>query len=173
MQGGSHTFGEQMETLPYSKRESNYEDPESDQPVVYYRPLVLLTDVERYIGRTKEKISLDAFGTSWPQAKLIMYLARHQIAIQVKIASDLHHDEGALSRLERFGLVERLPNAKDRRSRCICLTEEGMRLAKDLSSRFGKLDDHLFAIFAEDEKSRLIQILKRLLCNGLDDAVLR
>ncbi|WP_233808786.1 MarR family winged helix-turn-helix transcriptional regulator [Paraburkholderia sp. HP33-1] len=150
---------------------------ESNRPALYYSSLFLLSDVEKSIGRIKERISLDDFGISWPQAKLIMYLTRYQATTQMQLARNLHYDEGALSRLlsrlDRSGLVERFPNLKDRRSRCICLTQQGMRLAKELSATFGQLDAHLFAIFTEEEKSRLVQMLKRLLCNGLDDAVRR
>ncbi|MBB5497615.1 MarR family winged helix-turn-helix transcriptional regulator [Paraburkholderia sp. MM5384-R2] len=168
-----------METIPYGgrERELNDEHSESNRAAVYYSCLVLLTDVERSIRHAGEKISLDAFGISWPQAKLIAYLAHGQTTTQVQIASDLHYDEGALSRLlsrlDPYGLVERFPSSKDRRSCCICLIQRGMRLAKELFATFEQLDGLPFTIFTEDEKPKLIELLKRLLRNGLDDAARR
>ncbi|WP_041735015.1 MarR family winged helix-turn-helix transcriptional regulator [Paraburkholderia atlantica] len=166
-----------MKTLPYSgcEREAGNKQFDSSQSESGHRLLVVVSNIDRSIERIKERIYVDAFGISWPQAKLVMYLARYQTTKQVQIAGDLRYDEGALSRLlarlEHYGLVKRFPDSKDRRNRCISLTDRGSRLANELSATSRQLDGHLFSIFREDENSRLIRLLKRLICNGLDDAV--
>jgi DNA-binding MarR family transcriptional regulator len=73
-----------------------------------------------------------------------------------------------IDRVEKMGLVERRPDADDRRSYLIRLTPAGKRLAdKAIATHFGAVDGLLEA-FSEDERTQLAGLLSKLLASFED-----
>ena len=67
-----------------------------------------------------------------------------------------------VDRLQDRGLVERLPNAVDRRATCVRLTDVGRRTVRELAdAREADADDY-FAALTDDDRAELRRILGKL-----------
>ena len=69
---------------------------------------------------------------------------------------------GLIDRLEKEGLVKRLPHPEDRRAYCICLTEKGKSLEKRLSPIAERVIEKFTAKLTPVEHETLKQILEKL-----------
>lgn len=69
----------------------------------------------------------------------------------------------ALDRLERGGLVERLPNPADRRGSLVRLTAEGRTTIDEAVELQGEAERRLLAPLARTEVDQLVGLLRRLL----------
>jgi MarR family multiple antibiotic resistance transcriptional regulator len=91
-------------------------------------------------------------------------LSRHEGRGRVEdVRRALAITNGAASRLidrmERRGLVERIPNPEDRRSSCIVLTAAGEAEVADAEAHLGALVDD---VIGEDDAAALIPLLERI-----------
>lgn len=94
---------------------------------------------------------------SLPQGKLIHELARPQS--QRELARRLHYDPSNITALadslEARGLIERRPEASDRRFRLLALTAEGERLRSSLEQRLAQPPDFLNRLTSSEQKQLL------------------
>jgi len=70
--------------------------------------------------------------------------------------------DGVLRRLERDGLVERVPGPDDRRARVVRLTPSGRAFWSDLSERIHEFYDQAASRFSLDERVALVHYLNGL-----------
>jgi MarR family 2-MHQ and catechol resistance regulon transcriptional repressor len=68
----------------------------------------------------------------------------------------------AVDRLESRGLVERKPDAGDRRSRQVCLTTAGRKLIEREFARHQETLNSLGEVLTPADRRRLVQLLKKL-----------
>lgn len=68
-----------------------------------------------------------------------------------------------LDRLAEHGMLERLPDPSDRRAIIIELTEQGVNTATEISERYRKLEAEMLAPLPEEDRRRLIGLLRTLL----------
>ena len=69
---------------------------------------------------------------------------------------------GLIDRLEKEGLVERLPHPEDRRAYCICLTKKGKSLEAELSPLANRAAERVIGNITDDEHEILKQLLEKL-----------
>jgi DNA-binding MarR family transcriptional regulator len=70
-----------------------------------------------------------------------------------------------IDRLERRGLVRRLPDPDDRRGVIVELTDEGARLVDEAVAAVAESDRQLLARLDADEIAQLQALLKKLLAS--------
>ncbi len=79
------------------------------------------------------------FGLSGAQAKVLLALQSEEALPMRVLARELGFDPsnltGLVDRLEEKGLIERRPDAADRRIKAIAVTREGSRLREDFQRR--------------------------------------
>jgi MarR family transcriptional regulator, transcriptional regulator for hemolysin len=87
--------------------------------------------------------------------------------IQQELGSALGIDRSTMvsliDQLERAGLAERRPSARDRRAREIAITPEGRRLLKRSRRMIARTEDEVLAGLTSDERSELMRLLRRAL----------
>lgn len=100
---------------------------------------------------------------SLSQGKLIRELARPQS--QRELARRLHYDPSNITALadsmEARGLIERRPDASDRRFRLLALTPEGERLRAALETRLAEPPEFLNRLTPGEQK-QLLQLLAKV-----------
>ncbi len=69
---------------------------------------------------------------------------------------------GLIDRLEKEGLVQRLPHPEDRRAYSICLTEKGKALETALSPLALRVQEKITGKLTDDERETLKKILEKL-----------
>ena len=69
-----------------------------------------------------------------------------------------------IDRLEKKGLVARIPNDTDRRSLYIALTAQGERLIDELIALHTQNESHLLSVLTPDEVGAFDLTLRKLLC---------
>lgn len=74
-----------------------------------------------------------------------------------------------LDRMQKRGLIERLPNPDDRRGVLVRLTDHGLALVETAVSRHAANESRLLSSLNEDEQARLNELLRKLHA-GLPDA---
>ena len=67
-----------------------------------------------------------------------------------------------VDRLETRGLVERIPDAADRRATCVRLTPDGRRTVEDLQQARDADADDYFAALSDEDRAELRRILTKL-----------
>ena len=72
---------------------------------------------------------------------------------------------GRLDRLERRGLIRRLPNPQDRRGMDVELTAEGRKLADELVTAHVQNEERMMAGLTRDERRTLEKIMRKLLAH--------
>src|SRR5258708_39882540 len=68
-----------------------------------------------------------------------------------------------LDRLERAGLVERLPDPNDRRGKLIALTEAGKHVIDETIGRHVANEERLLSVLTPAEQEKLNALLKKLI----------
>ncbi|SOF00130.1 transcriptional regulator, MarR family [Burkholderia sp. OK233] len=68
-----------------------------------------------------------------------------------------------LDRLERAGLVERLPDPNDRRGKLIALTEAGKQVIDETIGRHVANEERLLSVLTQAEQEKLNALLKKLI----------
>jgi DNA-binding MarR family transcriptional regulator len=72
---------------------------------------------------------------------------------------------GRLDRLERRGLIRRLPNPRDRRGMDVELTPEGRDLADELVTAHVENEERMMSGLTRDERRTLEQLMRKLLAH--------
>ena len=100
---------------------------------------------------------------SLSQGKLVRELAQPQS--QRELARRLHYDPSNITALadslEARGLIERRPDASDRRFRLLALTPEGERLRAMLEERLAQ-PPHFLDRLTPAEQTQLLQLLAKI-----------
>jgi len=121
----------------------------------------LLREAESYLGE---------LNLSWEAFSLIVTLRRSGKPYQLRPTDILRESlltSGAITnridRVERMGLIERRPDAEDRRSYVIRLTPAGKKLAdKAIATHFAVTDEFL-NVLSSQERVQLAGLLSKLL----------
>ncbi|WP_051134432.1 MarR family winged helix-turn-helix transcriptional regulator [Methylocystis sp. ATCC 49242] len=102
------------------------------------------------------------------QAQILGYLAGHEGARVGAIAAHLGASQptatDSIAALEKKGLVERRPDAQDRRATTVAATERGLALSGAIEARAGATERALQALGAQ-EQSQLLGLVIRLIRN--------
>jgi DNA-binding MarR family transcriptional regulator len=69
----------------------------------------------------------------------------------------------ALDRLERKGLLQRIPNPSDRRGSLVRLTDAGRRVIDDAMTQHVRTEDRLVSGLGSRERAQLSSLLRKLL----------
>ena len=111
---------------------------------------------------------LEPFGISSAQYVIIVNLAGG-VDSASGLCRTVSYDPGAMTRmidrLEKKGLVRRVPCSEDRRVMRIALTEEGKAVYPQLAERAAKVLNDRLRGFTQDEVRQLENLLERMLNN--------
>jgi DNA-binding MarR family transcriptional regulator len=106
------------------------------------------------------------FGLTIPEWRLIAVIAEAQAITQAEIGERTRMDKVTVSRaaiaLTTRGLLARSPNASDRRSHHLSLTEAGERLYAEVAPKAIDLEARLFARFDASELAQFTAMLRRI-----------
>jgi DNA-binding MarR family transcriptional regulator len=72
---------------------------------------------------------------------------------------------GRLDRLEKRGLIRRVPNPDDRRGMDVELTPEGRELADELVSAHVENEERMMSALTREERRTLQEIMRKLLAH--------
>lgn len=119
-----------------------------------------------------EKLSnhaLAPYELTHTQYKILMLLYRkqdqplRQIDVENHFAMTNPTVTGIIQNLERKGLVQRVPNPDDRRSKLLVLTERALSMQKELHALGESLENQITANLTEHESRQLIELLNKIL----------
>lgn len=118
--------------------------------------------VSERIARTYDAL----FGLTIPEWRLIAVIAEAPGITQADIGERTRMDKVTVSRaaiaLASRGLLERAPNAADRRSRHLSLSGTGRALYEQVAPKALELEARLFARFDAGELRQLTDMLRRI-----------
>lgn len=118
-----------------------------------------------------EKLSnhvLAPYELTHTQYKILMLLCRtpdrslRQIDIETHFGMTNPTVTGILQNLEKKGLIRRIPNPDDKRSKLLTLTEQALGMKEDLCALGGSIERQITANLSEDESRQLIELLKKI-----------
>ncbi len=133
-------------------------------------------DIENSIGFLLAKVhqrgfalfkeQLDRYALTPPQFSLLAFLWQEDGLSQADLSAKSQIDRttigGLIDRLEKDGLVARLPHPDDRRAYRICLTDRGKSLEKELCKLAHTVQEKFIAQISREERVTLLQLLKKL-----------
>ncbi len=106
------------------------------------------------------------FGLSIPEWRLVAVIAEAEPITQAEIGERTRMDKVTVSRaaiaLSERGLLERSPNAADRRSHHLALSTAGRSLYEQVAPKALELERRIFARFSRAELEQLTQMLRRI-----------
>ena len=106
------------------------------------------------------------FGLSIPEWRLVAVIAEAEPITQAEIGERTRMDKVTVSRaaiaLSERGLLERSPNAADRRSHHLALSAAGRSLYEQVAPKALELERRIFARFSRAELEQLTQMLRRI-----------
>ncbi len=137
--------------------------PYIDQTASEY--LEELTKVSRKIRTTFNK-KVTAHGLTYPRARALFRLAKKQNMTQTELACELELEQATLVRLldrmEENGLIERRPDANDRRVKLIALTEHGEEQAAFVRALADQIRHQFFEGIEQEELKQAIALMQRI-----------
>lgn len=112
------------------------------------------------------KEQLDQFNLTPQQFSLLAFLWIEDGLSQAELSEKSQIDRtticGLVDRLEKEGLVNRLPHPADRRAYRICLTDRGKCLENELCIIAGKAAERFLGALSIEDRDQLRIILKKL-----------
>ncbi|MBB3981715.1 DNA-binding MarR family transcriptional regulator [Sphingobium fontiphilum] len=106
------------------------------------------------------------FGIDVPQWRVLAWIAERDGITQQEICQRTRMDKVSVSRaaiaLNRRGLVERRPHARDGRSHMLALTPSGISLYEQIVPRARELESRIFAQFSDEEREGFMAILRKI-----------
>jgi MarR family transcriptional regulator for hemolysin len=127
--------------------------------------LEALTKVSRKM-RTAFDQQVTAHGLTYPRARALFLLAKKQHLTQSELALELELQQATVVRLvdrmEENGLIERRPDAKDRRVNLLFLTPYGNEQADLVRSIADRMRKHISAGIDAGEMERAVALLERI-----------
>lgn len=118
-----------------------------------------------------EKLSnhvLAPYELTHTQYKILMLLCREpdrslrQIDIETHFGMTNPTVTGILQNLEKKGLIRRIPNPDDKRSKLLTLTEQTLAMKEELCALGESIEWQITANLSEDESLQLIELLKKI-----------
>lgn len=119
-----------------------------------------------------EKLSnhaLAPYDLTHTQYKILMLLYRSQEQLLRQIDIETHFAmtnptvTGIIQNLEKKGLVERIANPDDKRSKLLRLTESAVKMEAELYALGESLEKQVTKNLTEDEGEQLVKLLKKIL----------
>ncbi len=114
--------------------------------------------------------ALDGTGITHAQAGVLLMLASGRYATAADLVRDMYTDAASmtrmLDRLQKRGLIERMPHAEDRRQVHLLLTSAGAALSGRLPLILTDVLNAQFAAFSAEEVGFLKSLLRKLLHTG-------
>ncbi|WP_375286300.1 MarR family winged helix-turn-helix transcriptional regulator [Sphingomonas sp.] len=127
-----------------------------------YRLSITSNLVSGRIARVYESL----FGLSIPEWRLITVTAEAGAITQAELGERTRMDKVTVSRaaiaLVGRGLLARTPNANDRRSHLLSLTEEGEALYGSVAPKAMEIEERLFSRFTPAELETFTAMLRRI-----------
>ncbi|MGI9295124.1 MAG: MarR family winged helix-turn-helix transcriptional regulator [Pseudomonadales bacterium] len=96
--------------------------------------------------------------------------ALDQVSLGAQLGIDRTNVADVVARLEKRGLVKRVINSADRRSKLVSITRAGRAMAKELTPAMVAAQKMLIEPLSEKEQATLIKILQKLLAAHNDRA---
>lgn len=110
---------------------------------------------------------LAPFDITVSQGGVVLMLSTGRYATAADLVRDMYVDSASmtrmLDRLEKRGLIQRLPSTTDRRVINLQLTEDGVELAERLPALYSNVMDRYLHDFSKDEVGTLKILLRKLL----------
>ena len=130
-----------------------------------------LNKVSRKI-RTAFNQQVTAHGLTYPRARALFRLAKKQNMTQSELACELELEQATmvrlLDRMEENGLIERRPDANDRRVKLIVLTSHGEEQAALVKAIADRMREQIFAAVDERDLRASIALLEAVAGNIAD-----
>jgi DNA-binding MarR family transcriptional regulator len=118
-------------------------------------------------------IDLTAHDITHAQGSIVLMLYSGHYSTAAELARELYIDSASitrmLDRLEKRGLIMRMPRGDDRRVINLKLTDEGNKLAGQLPTLYGAVLNRHFIDFSADEVETLKTLLRKLLATEVVD----
>ena len=119
------------------------------------------------IRRRKRHLALADFEITNAQGGILMMLASGKFSTASELARELYIDSASMTRmidrLEKRGLMRRMPRGNDRRIITLKLTDNGERLARQLPEIYASVMNRNFDGFKPEELDILRGLLRKLL----------
>ena len=124
------------------------------------------------IALVNEKLSnhiLQPYELTHTQYKILMLLLRNpetpirQADIETHFSMTNPSVTGIIQNLEKKGLVERVQNPDDKRSKLVKLTDQAVSMEEELYALGESLETQVTKNLTEDENKQLIALLKKIL----------
>lgn len=103
------------------------------------------------------------------QYKILMFLYRNpgkpirQIDIEEHFSMTNPSVTGIIQNLEKKGLVQRVPNPDDKRSKLLTLTEQALSMEMELRALGESLEQQVTESLSNEERQQLILLLNKIL----------
>lgn len=134
------------------------------------------TGISRYVGRVKALMTealdqqLAPFDITAAQYIILTSLALGEADSAATLCRGISYDPGAmtrmLDRLERRGLISRVPHPNDRRAANLELTDEGRAVYPQLKAVSMTLSNQFLKGFTHEEVKQLEVFLQRMIDNA-------
>jgi DNA-binding MarR family transcriptional regulator len=119
----------------------------------------------RHLERSHEE-TLERFGVSWGEFRVLRYAGSPYRASPGKLSSICELSSGGmtarLDKMERAGLVQRLPDPNDRRGVLVELTDTGSRLWQEAVAAQAEREQAFAAALTRAEQRQLNDLLRQL-----------
>jgi DNA-binding MarR family transcriptional regulator len=143
-----------------------------EQPRVDFAPVAVVGRIgraaallDRELGDTFARHGLDR--PAWDVLATLRRSGRPYLRTPTELAAAVMRSSGGmtriLDRMERQGLIERLPHPEDRRGLLVGLTPEGRRVYGAVARRHLANERRLLAALSDAEQERLAGLLRKLL----------
>lgn len=141
--------------------------PKGAKPVPDEKVAILIKKTALVIEKLSNR-ELAPYELTHTQYKILMLLYRHQerplrqIDIETRFAMTNPTVTGIIQNLEKKGMVRRIPNPDDKRSKLLSLTERAIFMKEELYSIGESIEKQVTANLSGEESSQLIELLKRI-----------
>lgn len=118
-------------------------------------------------------IDLAVHDITHAQGSIVLMLYSGHYSTAAELARELYIDSASitrmLDRLEKRGLIMRMPRGDDRRVINLKLTDEGQKLAEQLPTLYSAVLNRHFIDFSAEEVATLKTLLRKLLATEVAD----
>lgn len=130
--------------------------------------------ITRRLGDAERPL-LERHGLTMWEYIVLSRLARRPVETQLELARRIGYDKtrliALLDRLQSEGLIEREPDAADRRARNVRITKSGERRRAAAQRDIRAMEDRALAELSADDRQTLLAILQRLALSAQDQDV--
>lgn len=130
---------------------------------VHQCPCFNLGLAHRRVARAFEE-ALAPLNLTISQVHFLSCLYEHDGRLSRDLARELGVDACTLTpmidRLERMGLIRRMPHPDDRRASLICLEPEGRRLQGDIERRCQAVTERLMSKFSDEDYFQFMRLIR-------------